>query len=284
MHNINQLIAEGNLSDAASILYDSFYTILTSGSPRVNISRAEFDKVAPELVKKLQNPDKADPGVDIIDKANTAPLIINFVGPAGICIPKDIKKKIIIGLKYKYAAPVIKGLIAVPESVEGTMTENGVETTIVYGVDPTIPAKVSAHKLLIEYKTPEGVVCPDGYVAMLNEGEEFMIISPTIEGCTPDKKDVNGVMETKDIKVLVTYTKDAVEKHTLVITYAGPEDKHFIIPDGVIEELEVGKTYNVKSPVLDGYAADKTVVSGTMGKKDIDVLVTYEAVDKKEDK
>lgn len=280
MHTINQLIAEGNLSDAASILYDSFYTILTNGSPRVNISRTEFDKVAPEFVKKLQNPDKDDSAVVIIDRNNTAPLVIKFVGPYGIRIPKDVKKKAIVGFKYRYTAPVIEGLIAVPESVEGTMTENGVETTIVYGVDPTIPAKVSSHKLLIEYKTPEGVVCPDGYVAMLNEGEEFMIVSPTIEGCTPDKKDVNGVMGTEDIKVVVTYTKDVVEKHTLVITYAGPEDKHFIIPDGVIEELGVGKSYNVESPVVDGYAADKAVVSGTMGKEDIDILVTYSAVDK----
>lgn len=280
MHTINQLIAEGNLSDAASILYDSFYTILTNGSPRVNISRTEFDKVAPEFVKKLQNPDKDDSGVVIIDRNNTAPLVIKFAGPDGIRVPKDVKKKAIVGLKYKYTAPVIKGLIAVPESIEGTMIEEGVETTIVYDVDPTIPVEVPAHNLLIEYKTPEGVACPDGYVAMLNEGEEFMIVSPPIEGCTPDKKDVNGVMGTEDIKVVVTYTKDVVEKHTLVITYTGPEDEHFITPDGIIEEFEVGKSYNVESPVVDGYAADKAVVSGTMGKEDIDVLVTYTAVDK----
>lgn len=282
MHNINQLIAEGNLSDAASILYDSFYTILTTGSPRVNISRVEFDKVAPELVKKLQNPVPVDPGADIVDKNNTAPLVIKFVGPDGICIPKDVKKKIIVGLNYKYTAPIIEGLVAVPESVEGNMTTEGVEATIVYELDHTIPVEVPSHKLLIKYKTPEGVPCPDEYVAMLNKGEEFMIVSPTIEGCTPDKKDVNGVMKTKDIKVIVTYTKDVVEKHTLMITYAGPEDEHFITPDGVIEELEVGKSYNVKSPVIDGYVADKAVVSGTMGKKDIDVLVTYEAVDKED--
>lgn len=284
MPNINQLIAEGKLNDAASILYDSFYTILTSGSPRVNISRAEFDKVAPELVKKLQNPDKPDVEVPIIDKNVTATLSVKFVGPDGIYVPKDIKKKIIVGLNYKYTAPLIEGLVAVPESVEGTMIPEGIETTIVYGVDPTVPVEVPSHKLLIEYKTPEDFACPDGYVAMLKEGEEFMIISPEVEGCTPDKQDVNGAMGKKDIKVLVTYTEDEVVTHTLMVTYEGPEDGTFITPDGVIEEVEVGSTYSATSPTIKGYVADKAVVTGTMGDEDVDVIVTYTAVVKEEAK
>lgn len=272
MGDINKLIADGRLSDAASILYDSVYTIITSGSPRVNISRAEFDKVAPELIKKLQKPDVNPNEGDVINLKNCAPLIIKFVGPDRVKLPKDLNKKIIVGARYSFEAPIIDGFKAFPSFIEGVMTEEGAEVVVTYDDD------VASHMLKITYKTPDGIACPDGYVESIKEGAAYDVASPVVEGCTPDAESVNGVMGTEDIEQVVTYTKNIVT-HTLMVTYEGPNDEHFLVPDGVIEEVEVGASYSVTSPVVKGYAPNKDVVSGVMGKSDVDVTVKYTAVD-----
>lgn len=272
MGDINKLIADGRLSDAASILYDSVYTIITSGSPRVNISRAEFDKVAPELIKKLQNPDVNPNEGDVINIKNCAPLVIKFAGPDGVKLPKDLNKKIIVGARYSFEAPIIDGLKASPQFIEGVMTKEGAEVVVTYESD------VDTHMLKITYETPNGIACPDGYVERLKEGAVYNVTSPVVEDCTPDVVSVNGVMGTEDIERVVIYSKN-VATHTLMITYEGPDDGHFLVPEGVIEEVEVGSSYSVASPVVKGYAPDKDIISGVMRKSDVDVIVKYTAVD-----
>ena len=43
----------------------------------------------------------------------------------------------------------------------------------------------------------------------LGEGEEYMVISPAVEGYTPDKANVSGAMGTADVEETVTYSKNA---------------------------------------------------------------------------
>lgn len=219
MAKINDLIAEGKLAEAGDILYETLYTMLTSGSPRVSLNRNEFAKVAPELVKKLQNPvtekEKTEaPGddVEIIDRKNTAKLVISFTAPEGVSVPKQLVKNIIVGLTYNYAAPTIEGYTVEPESITGTMTEDGAVAEFVYTAvdeEPDVePPVVKSHKLTIMYIGPDedaDFTAPDEYEADVNEGAAYSVDSPVVRGYTPDQEVVSGTMGTEDVEVIVEY-------------------------------------------------------------------------------
>ena len=282
MGKINDLITEGELKAAAAIVYDTIYTIITSGSPRVNLSRAEFDKIAPELIKKMQNPveekeptDAPGDDVNIVDSTKTAELKVTFDGPDGMILPKEVTKKIIIGLKYTYNAPEIEGYIAEPKVLTGKMTEEGATGTIVYSIDDTIPK----HKLTINYDGPVGgtFIAPEKYTAEITEGFEYSVESPAVEGYEPDIAVVTGTMGTEDVEVTVTYgvIEPVTDTAILMIEYVTPEG--VATPNGYMEEIEVGKEYSVESPAVEGCTPDKAVVTGTMSADGYSTTVTYTA-------
>ncbi|MCQ2070033.1 MAG: hypothetical protein MJZ68_02765 [archaeon] len=59
--------------------------------------------------------------------------------------------------------------------------------------------------------------------------------------------------------------------YKVTVKYSGYSS---IIEDKVIE-VECGKEYSVESPVMEGYTADKLVISGTMGESDVIFEVVY---------
>lgn len=216
MGKINDLIAENRLAEAAEILYDNLYTIINTYQHKSNINRAEFDKVAPELIKKMQNPvsekEKTDaPGDDIdIVPTTTAPLTIKFEGVTGM---KDVVKKIIIGQKYSYTVPTVEGYEADKEKVEGTMTADGAEVTVTYVPENPEPPVVEKGILLITYVGPEDAefTAPEAYTTEVEVGKPYSVESPTVEGFTPDIAVVEGTMVKDGVEVTVTYVKDEVE-------------------------------------------------------------------------
>ena len=220
MKNINELIAEGKLAEAAAIMYDAVLGIINVGSPKMDLSREEWDKVAPELVKKMQDPTKPVPtptpgpgdDVEVLDKK--AELVVNFEVPEGYKAPKAVKKQIYVSLTYKVTAPEIEGLEPDKEVVTGKMTEDGAEETITYTEKepgPTPPPVVEKGTLTILYEGPDkdpDWESPDPYEHEYNVGEEFLVDSPVVEGFTPDKESVSGAMVNGGIEEIVTYTKD----------------------------------------------------------------------------
>lgn len=223
MGKINDLIAENKLAEAAEILYDNLYTIINTYQHKSNINRAEFDKVAPELIKKMQNPvsekEKTDaPGDDIdIVPTTTAPLTIKFDGVEGM---KDVVKKIIIGQKYSYTVPTVEGYEADKEKVEGTMTEDGVEVTVTYTEEAAPePPVVEKGILLITYVGPEDAefTAPEAYTAEVEVGKPYSVESPTVEGFTPDIAVVEGTMVKDGVEVTVTYVEDEEEPKQPVV-------------------------------------------------------------------
>ena len=62
--------------------------------------------------------------------------------------------------------------------------------------------------------------------------------------------------------------------HKLTITYVAPAG--VVVPmEKVNQYVKNGLTYSVESPEIEGYTADKSTVSGTMGDQDVSVTVTY---------
>ena len=77
------------------------------------------------------------------------------------------------------------------------------------------------------------------------------------------KEDTNGVCK-KD---------DSAATYSIIIRYV-KEDGSEAAPS-YTATLKEGEAYSVTSPVIDGYTADATTVSGTMGKSNIDLTVKY---------
>lgn len=59
---------------------------------------------------------------------------------------------------------------------------------------------------------------------------------------------------------------------TVTVTYAGA---HSLTPLPVVKTVEYGHTYNIVTPAIDGFKADRGSVSGTAGLDDVNVTVTY---------
>ena len=77
------------------------------------------------------------------------------------------------------------------------------------------------------------------------------------------KEDTNGVCK-KD---------DSAATYSIIIRYV-KEDGSEAAPS-YTATLKEGEAYSVTSPLIDGYTADATTVSGTMGKSNIDLTVKY---------
>ncbi len=77
-------------------------------------------------------------------------------------------------------------------------------------------------------------------------------------------------------------TVEEVGKHVLTIhyKYSGNRSSESVFED-YNKSIAEDETYNVESPTKAGYTADQTVITGTMGKQNIEVTVTYTPVNDK---
>ena len=86
----------------------------------------------------------------------------------------------------------------------------------------------------------------------------------------------SDVAFANDIKNIVFEASPVPAKHTLTIQYQYEDGSQAAEP--AIRSLAAGDSYEVVSPVLSGYAADKPTVSGTMPDSDLTITVTYTAI------
>lgn len=211
--SVKDLIAEGKLDEAAVIMMDGLRSIYSRAGLGIDLTRDEFLKVSPKLVKVLEEgmPDppepSPEPGDDIDIVPAVADLVVTFEGPEDDTdfeeLP-DYVKPVAVGGKYTFAPYTVVGYTPDTTLVEGKMTKDGKTVKVTYTKDE--PAVT--YTLTIEYVGPEGdqeFVAPATYTAELEEGEEYMVISPTVEGYTPDKANVSGAMGTTDVSETVTY-------------------------------------------------------------------------------
>lgn len=96
--------------------------------------------------------------------------------------------------------------------------------------------------------------CPTGYALEKTENLPLTI----------------GVNESENV-IKVFYKKNVFD---LTIHYVYAEGGAVAAPDHT-ENVTFNSTYSVTSPTINGYTADKTVVSGTMPAENVEVTVTY---------
>jgi hypothetical protein len=98
---------------------------------------------------------------------------------------------------YSVSSPELAGYTADQLVVAGTMPAADVTETVVYTpIDYT---------LTILYEYEDGSEAAPPYITFVNEGEEFGVESPGIEGFTPDQTVVTGTMPPGDVTVTVIY-------------------------------------------------------------------------------
>lgn len=124
--------------------------------------------------------------------------------------------------------------------------------------------------------------------AVVESGQGFSIDSPEIDGYTPDRTIVSGVMRNSNLVYTVIYSKTPEEKpeqpeqpepkpkRTVTIYYV--DETGETLADPYVETYDEGDDYNVSSPDIDGYTTDEPTVSGTVPAQDVEHTVVYRKV------
>ena len=142
---------------------------------------------------------------------------------------------------------------------------------IVFEAPPT-PAK---HTLTIQYQYEDGSQAAEPAIRSLAAGDSYEVVSPVLSGYAADKPTVSGTMPDNDLTITVTYTAipPTPAEHTLTIQYQYEDGSQAAEP--AIRSLAAGDSYEVVSPVLSDYTADKPTVSGMMPDSDLTITVIY---------
>ncbi|NLD60628.1 MAG: hypothetical protein GX647_13375 [Clostridiales bacterium] len=216
-----------------------------------------------------------DVEIDVVYRAaapaETWTLTIHYVlAEGGEAAPDYVRTGLSEGEAYEVASPAVEGKSPDAATVSGTMPGANVEVTVVYRTPPA-----QTWTLTIHYAFEEGGEAAPDYVRTgLSEGEAYEVASPAVEGKSPDPATVSGTMPGANVEVTVVYRTPSAEGWTLRIRYL-LEDGSEAAPDYVRTGMKAGDAYEVASPSVRFMAADKPVVSGTMGEGDATIVVTY---------
>ena len=223
------------------------------------------DPVAVENNKFLMP--ESDVNVSATFEPDTFTLTINYSIVGGGDAPQSYSDRLPFGTPYSVNTPVIAGLTPSQEVVSGTMPAQDVTVNVTYS---TVP-----YTLTIHYVYADNTPAANDVVRNLAYNVPYSETSPTIEGYTPDQAVVSGTMGEADLEVTVVYS---INSHNLTINYVN-EDASAQVAESHTATLNYHDNYSVVSPQVAGYAANKSVVSGTMGDADKTETVTYYLVE-----
>ena len=130
------------------------------------------------------------------------------------------------------------------------------------------PPTPKTYTLTIKYVYEDGSTASSDYVKEYKAGERYDVSSPEIAGYTADKAKVSGTI-ANDVTETVTYKANT---YTLTIKYVYEDGS--TASNDYVKKYKTGERYDVSSPEIAGYTADKAKVSGTIA-SDVTETVTY---------
>ena len=205
---------------------------------------------------------KGENVLDLYYTKNSYKLKINYVYEDGSEAAESHEATLPYQSEYNVESPVIDGYTADKLDVSGTMPANDVEETVTY--------TKNSYKLKINYVYEDGSEAAESHEATLPYQSEYNVESPVIDGYTADKLDVSGTMPANDVEETVTYKKNS---YKLTVNYKYEDGSK--AAESHEETLPYQSDYSVTSPELEGYTADKLVVSGKMPAGNVEETVTY---------
>ena len=191
-------------------------------------------------------------------------LTVNYIYPNGEKATESVVQALAHGDRYSIESPVIAGFTPNYTTVSGQMGTQDKTIDVIYAGDYT---------LTIHYVDDLGNKVMDDYVAVLKSGTSYSINSLGIANHTADKAKVEGVMGYSDVEITVTYT---ARNYRLIIKYQYADGTTAYAD--YVESFRFGSNYEVDSPIISGFEADKKIVSANKISKDVEVIVVYTAV------
>ncbi len=124
----------------------------------------------------------------------------------------DYTETLPIGSSYEIISPEIEGYDPDITKIVGTIKDSNIEYVVYYKPTPEIPPipeEKPKHTVTIKYIYEDGTEAAESYIEELEEGSDYSVISPNIDGYEPDHSRVEGAVIDKDIEHIVIYHKTA---------------------------------------------------------------------------
>lgn len=177
----------------------------------------------------------------------------NASGTKTVTNGKIIIEDIPYNTEYSVLSPEITGYTAQRTNVSGKMDAQGKTIDVAYDVN--------SYLLTVNYSYSSGLPIKT-YSETVAFGSSYSISSDTVAGYTPSIAALSGTMGAGDKTFEVIYTPN---KYDLSITYTyDTVSGATAAPAYTLTQLDYGTVYNIPSPVIEGYTASKTTVSGTV--------------------
>ena len=120
------------------------------------------------------------------------------------------------------------------------------------------------------YQYDDGTTAHETYTGTYDYGDEYYIVSPKIDGYTPDKEVIFGTFTSSKV-FTVKYKQNEGESYTLTINYK--DENGGKLHDPYVKSYPVNRSYEVSSPNITGYHPDKVKVTGTLtNNTELDVI------------
>lgn len=135
-----------------------------------------------------------------------------------------------------------------------------------------VPARMLRLTVNYWYDRVGGTPAASSYTNLYSYGQPYNVASPRIPGYSADLMYVIGTI-TEDTVVDVVYTRNS---YTLTVQYRYL-DGTVAATDTVMRNMRYGDPYTIASPVIAGYVANQTSVSGVMPEGNVVLTVYYAA-------
>ena len=200
--------------------------------------------------------------VNVVYNINSYDLTINYKYADGSQAAPTHSETLNYNVGYSVNSPVITGYTADQTTVSGTMGTEAVTVNVTYSIN--------SYDLTINYKYANGTQAAPAHTENINYNVGYSVTSPAITGYTPSQAIVSGTMGTANVTVDVIYN---INSYALTINYKYADGTTAATTHS--ENVNYNAAYSVTSPVITGYTANQTTVSGTMGTEPVTVDVTY---------
>ncbi|MBR2591337.1 MAG: MucBP domain-containing protein, partial [Oscillospiraceae bacterium] len=136
-----------------------------------------------------------------ITKGVTHMLTIRYVDSDGNEILKTFRREYAYGEAYSVASPSVTGMRPDIATVAGTMADMDIEVTVTYSPN--------SNKLTVRYVSiTDGHKVADPVVMELKKGDRYTVFTPKVEGYTPLKSEVSGIMPDANRTITVFMVPD----------------------------------------------------------------------------
>lgn len=114
-----------------------------------------------------------------------------------------------VGSTYEVFSPEIENYTPDITKISGTIQDSNIEYIVYYRHTPETPTpdETPKHTVTIKYVYEDGTTAAESYVEELEEGNNYSVISPSIDAYEPDQTKVEGIINTEDIEHVVVYRK-----------------------------------------------------------------------------